>query len=116
MDESEPEPDLMAVRGTDDDYILRHPEAAEIGLVAEVAESTLSEDRNVKAPIYARAGIAVYWIVNLVNSRIEVCTDPTGPDASPHYRQQHIYGINDAVPLIIDGQTIAQLPVRDILP
>lgn len=114
--ESEPEPDAAVVRGEFEDYATRHPFPGEVGLVAEVAESSLSEDRKVKGPIYARAGIVEYWIVNLVDEQIEVYTDPTGPDAAPRYRQPHIYGINDAVPLIIDGQTVAQLPVRDILP
>jgi Uma2 family endonuclease len=115
-DESEPEPDLALVRGIPRDYLYRHPGPAEIGFLAEVAHSSLSEDQNIKGPIYARAGIVEYWIVNLVDEQIEVYTDPTGPDPAPRYRQQHIYGVKDVVPLVIDGQTVAQLPVRNILP
>jgi hypothetical protein len=46
-------------------------------LVAEVAESSLAYDRGDKAALYARAGFADYWIVNLVDRRIEVHRDPT---------------------------------------
>jgi hypothetical protein len=114
--DSEPEPDAAIVRGVFEDYGARHPSPSEVALLVEVAESSLSEDRNIKAPIYARAGILIYWIVNLVDMKMEVHTDPTGPDPHPCYRQQHIYHVNDMVPLIIDGQAIAQLAVRDILP
>jgi Uma2 family endonuclease len=70
-----------------------------------------------KCRVYARAGIKIYWIVNLVDSQIEVYTNPTGPRSkSPRYRKQHIYGINDKVPLVIDGKEVARIPVRDLLP
>jgi hypothetical protein len=114
--ESEPEPDLALVRGTDEDYLTRHPFPVDVALLAEVADSTLTKDQGVKARLYARAAIPGYWIVNHVDNQLEVYTDPTGPDSAPQYRQQQIYGVNDAVPLVIDGQIVAQLPVRDILP
>src|SRR5262245_15398572 len=54
--DSEPEPDLVMVRGKRRDYSGGHPRAADTALVVEVAESTLAEDRTLKARIYARAG------------------------------------------------------------
>src|SRR5438034_526801 len=63
-DDSVPEPDVVVVRGSPGDYRDRHPTGADIGLVIEVAESSVSRDRR-KAKIYARAGIPHYWIVNL---------------------------------------------------
>lgn len=78
LDDSEPEPDFSVVPLGD--YYRAHPERAE--LVIEIAESSLSRDRGVKLHIYAENGVPEYWIVNLVNRRIEVHTDP----ASQGYR------------------------------
>ena len=45
-------------------------------LLIEVADSSLAYDREVKGPIYAEAGVRKYWIVNLMNSTVEVYRDP----------------------------------------
>ncbi len=71
-DVSEPEPDLALVPNLD--YSRAHPTRA--FLVVEVAESSLSKDRLLKAAVYARAGIPEYWIVNLAERRIEVHRSP----------------------------------------
>lgn len=114
--DSEPEPDFAVVRGPIPRQLNRHPEPPEIGLVVEVAESSLAQDRDIKSVIYARAGIQIYWIINLIDSRVEVFADPTGPDPAPKYRRRQDYGRADTVPLVLDGQTIAQIAVRDVLP
>jgi Uma2 family endonuclease len=72
--ESEPEPDVAIVPGTHRDYEAAHP--ARPALLVEVAESSLVDDRGTKATLYARAGIADYWILNLVDRVLEVCRDP----------------------------------------
>ena len=77
-DYNEPEPDLCVVRGESDDYTDRHPGPGDIALIVEVAESSLSRDRGEKGENYGRAGIPVYWIVNLVDRRLEVYSNPTG--------------------------------------
>jgi Uma2 family endonuclease len=71
---SEPEPDLAVV--PPGDYDLSHP--AQALLVIEVADSSLSKDRQVKAAIYAAAGIPEYWLVDLATGVIEVRKQPTG--------------------------------------
>jgi Uma2 family endonuclease len=73
-DESEPEPDVAVVPGTHRDYEAAHPTRP--ALLIEVAESSLAADRGTKAALYARAGIADYWILNLVDRALEVCHDP----------------------------------------
>jgi Uma2 family endonuclease len=116
LSDSEPEPDGAIVRGNARSYLARHPGPADVGLVAEVADSTLSADRIDKCRIYARAGIACYWIVNLNDRQIEVYTAPSGPTPSPGYGQRVDYRVGDQVPLVLDGATAAAIPVQDLLP
>ena len=113
---SEPEPDVCIVRGTRRDYLTQHPHAADTGFVVEVSDSTLAWDRSEKARIYARAGIETYWIVNLVDRRLEVHTGPSGPTASPCYARRDDIPIGGSVPLVLDGVVIAALAVSDLLP
>jgi Uma2 family endonuclease len=75
---SEPEPDIVIARLRSDNYVNSHPVPADLILVIEVADSTLSFDRNIKAPLYAAAGISEYWIVNLVENRLEIYSQPEG--------------------------------------
>lgn len=70
---SEPEPDLLVM--PDRDYDDAHPDQA--FLVIEVADSSLRKDRGPKARIYAAAGVPEYWIVNLLESVVEVHLAPT---------------------------------------
>lgn len=114
--DSEPEPDASVVRGNRRDYKSRHPAAKDIGLMVEVADSSLELDRTTKQRIYARAKIPVYWIVNLIDSQVEVYTDPTGPGAQPEYRNCQIFGHDDEVPLVLDGQEVGRIAVRELLP
>jgi hypothetical protein len=104
------------VRGKERDYLHAHPRPRDVGLLVEAAEATLETDRAVKGPHYARVAIPYYWIVNLIESILEVYSDPTGPDPEPRYRQHQDYGPDDSVPLILDGREIALIQVRDLLP
>jgi Uma2 family endonuclease len=113
--DSEPEPDVCVFRGEPRDYQDRHPGPGDTVLVAEVADTSLRRDRGRKKRIYAKASMPVYWIVNLVDQRIEVYTDPTGPAKEPDYRKHHDYGPNDAVPVVIDGKEVVRLKVSDLL-
>ncbi len=71
-DFSEPEPDLALLRLRDDFYREAHPTPADVLLIIEVADTTLAYDRQVKMPLYAKAGVAETWIVNLLEEQIEV--------------------------------------------
>jgi Uma2 family endonuclease len=75
-DQSEPEPDLLLLKPSPDDYTRRHPQPEDVSLLIEVSEATLLYDRNEKLPAYARAGIAEVWIVNLVDLAVEVYHEP----------------------------------------
>jgi Uma2 family endonuclease len=74
-DLSEPEPDL-AVFPAPDGYQGQHPSTAT--LLIEVAHSSLRRDRTLKRRIYAAAGVAEYWIVDLRNNVVIVHRDPVG--------------------------------------
>jgi Uma2 family endonuclease len=73
-EDSEPEPDLAVVPGSFRDYQTGHPSRPV--LVVEVTESSLALDREHKGSLYARAGLADYWIVNLPERALEVYRDP----------------------------------------
>ncbi|MCA1567831.1 MAG: Uma2 family endonuclease [Acidobacteria bacterium] len=71
-DFSEPEPDLALLRLRDDFYRDAHPTPADVLLIIEVADTTLAYDRQVKVPLYAKAGIEEAWIINLSEEQIEI--------------------------------------------
>ena len=72
---SEPEPDLVIAKKKPDNYLSAHPAPTDIILVIEISDSTLKYDREIKLPLYAEAGINSYWIINLVDSCLEVYTN-----------------------------------------
>jgi len=80
---SEPQPDLALLRPRDDFYASAHPGPADVLLLIEIADTSIDYDREVKAPLYARADITEYWLVDLARQRIEVYRDP----AAGEYRQ-----------------------------
>jgi Uma2 family endonuclease len=79
-DESEPEPDVVVVPGQHRSYVGAHP--ASPALVIEVAASSLWFDRGFKGGLYARAGVADYWIVNVVADVLEVYRGPMADPAA----------------------------------
>lgn len=113
---SVPEPDISIVRGRSRDYPKAPPTPRDVALIIEVADSSLAVDSGDVLIQYARYAIPVYWIVNLVDRRVEIHTDPTGPTENPTYRARHIYGPGEVAPVVLDGQEIGPIPVSDILP
>lgn len=116
LSDSQPEPDFALLRGELEAYMTTHPVPDDIGLVVEVANTSLLRDRRDKTRIYARAGIAVYWIVNLEDRQVEVHTQPSGPTPLPAYGTVAIYAVGDSVPLVLDGATVGMIRVVDLLP
>ncbi|SRR5581483_4582948 len=116
LPDSQPEPDFTFARGDARTFANRRPEPAEIGLLVEVADTSLSRDLQDKARIYARAGIPVYWVVNLVDRQVEVFADPDPAAAPPAYRSRQAYGPGVPVPLVLDGAAIGSVPAADLLP
>ena len=83
-DFSEPEPDLAVVQGTILDYAEQHPRPDQVYLVVEVADSTLRQDCEVKAKLYAQAGIADYWVLDLKHRQIHLFRAPTATGYTQH--------------------------------
>jgi Uma2 family endonuclease len=79
--DSVPEPDVALLRPRADFYATAKPVAEDVLLVIEVADSSLDFDREVKLPLYARAGIPEFWLVNLVDDTLEFHSDPS-PDGT----------------------------------
>jgi Uma2 family endonuclease len=75
---SQPQPDLLLARLPAETYARAHPIPSDCPLVIEVSETTLRHDAGEKLQAYARAGVAEYWIVDLVHGRIAIHTDPDG--------------------------------------
>ncbi|MEG3862012.1 Uma2 family endonuclease [Microcoleus sp. herbarium12] len=74
--ESETVPDAVVARNRADDYLAAPPEPADILLVVEIADATLSYAQREKLSVYAEDGISDYWILNLVDNCLEIYHDP----------------------------------------
>ena len=108
---TEPEPDISLLRPQDDFYRAGHPQPPDVLLVIEVADASLRYDRELKAPLYAQAGIAEYWLVDLANLTVtrhampedglyrEVAVHGRGQSMSPRQLPQCIVAIDD---LLVD--------------
>jgi Uma2 family endonuclease len=113
LETSEPEPDLTVVRGRIRDYLSHHPYPADVALLVEVADSTLDFDRLQKRLCYAAAGIAEYWIVNLIDRRLEVFRDPA---PAGDYQITKTIDAGGSVELLLGGRPIASVQVDELLP
>lgn len=106
--DSEPEPDIVWTRRQS--YRTQHPRPDDILLLIEVSDSSLGKDRNLKAKLYAEAGIADYWIVNLQENCVEVHRDPQGSV----YRSVEIVKVGQDVRSLSFPDAV--LPVARIFP
>lgn len=113
---SVPEPDLTVVRGPDSRYDAAHPGPADALLVVEISDSTLRDDRGEKLASYAGGGVSLYWIVNLVDRRVEIYSDPTGPDHFPTFRRRDDIQEQDTIALRLSAGETLEFKVKDLLP
>ena len=107
---NEPQPDLMVLRRPIISFLTIRPRAADVALLIEVADSSLAFDAIVKAGLYARAGIADYWVVDINARRLLVFRNPE----VGQYRTATTHAADESVsPLAAPA---AQLRINDILP
>ena len=110
-----PEPDVAIVPGTWRDYVKTHPTSAEI--IVEVAEASLAYDRSVKVSLYAKVGVAEYWIINLVDRQLEVYRQPGVNTTAVYgfgYGEKLVFRLGDAVAPLAKPE--ARIAVADLLP
>ncbi len=74
---SQPQPDLMLLKRRADFYSGKTPEAADVLLLIEVSDSSLAFDQGVKLNLYARYGVAEYWVVDVEGRRVVTYREPT---------------------------------------
>lgn len=89
---NEPEPDVIVLR-RELSYFRSNPRPEDVVLVVEVADSSLAFDLTVKARLYARAGIAEYWVADVVARQIYVHRSPD----SGKYGSVVIYSARETV-------------------
>jgi len=97
-----PEPDVMLLRLSDDDYTTRHPTAEDVYLIIEVSDSSLAFDQNTKLPMYAKAGIEEVWILNAPQKQLEI------------YRQPHFLGYESKTVLREGKAAPARFPDAEV--
>jgi Uma2 family endonuclease len=76
-------------------------------LLIEVSDSSLAFDRSVKLPLYARAGIAEFWIVDLKRRVLEVHRNPT----SDGYADLFTHQSDDQVALALVPEIVVKLDI-----
>ena len=105
-------PDLLVLRQRADRYQRSNPTGEDTYLVIEVADTSLSVDRDTKLPKYARAAIRRYWVADIQNRTIHDYRDPA--PFGGRYRQLH--SVSEGVlSVIIEGIDI-QVDVKDLFP
>jgi Uma2 family endonuclease len=108
-EQTEPQPDFSVLRPRADSYRKALAMPADVLLLIEIADSSLRFDRSVKRPLYARAGIPEYWIVNLTDGQVEIFRDPQNAD----YASVAPAGRGEVIePALLPGVAI---PVSDLL-
>jgi Uma2 family endonuclease len=108
-----PMPDMAIVRGDIEVYRHRRPVAADVGLLIELADTSLKIDTGAKLKAYARAGIPAYWVFNLRQDLIYVYTDPI--PAEDCYGSMTTIDREGSIPFVLDGEQVAMIPASTVL-
>jgi Uma2 family endonuclease len=93
----------------------RYPGPADIGLLIEVAVTSLRDDLTTALEQYARALIPTYWVVDVPGRRILVHTEPRVVDGRGEYARVETYRPGQSLPLVLDGQEVARIPFDELL-
>jgi len=75
---TEPEPDIAVTQKPTMSYKEQHPGPDDIVVIVEVADSSLILDMNIKALLYASAGVLEYWVADVSRRCVHIHRQPTG--------------------------------------
>jgi Uma2 family endonuclease len=107
----EPEPDIHVARFAPHRYVTNLPQANDLLLVIEVADSSADYDRSVKLPLYATAGIPETWIIDVERKRVELHRRP----GSDGYGEMQVLRSTDRVLVPSTDTSISGSDITDML-
>ncbi len=93
---SEPQPDITLLQPRTDFYASGHPQASDIFLIVEVADSSINYDQEIKISLYSESGILEVWLIDLNQNSLQVYQQPT---ESGYQRIQQLQSENTLSPL-----------------
>ena len=102
---SEPEPDVVVLKYRDDFYSESLPRPTDVLLLTEVADTSLSYDRHVKVPLYAKAGILEVWVVDVENEQIYVYRNPV----RGKYQETFVVKRGETIALVAFPEVVLQV-------
>jgi len=112
-----PSHDVTIVRGPVKRYEQpdRHPQIGEVGLMVEIAVTSLPRDLTLRAEKFARALVPAYWVADvqghcIIEHRAPQITDGVGSYARVQPRQRR-----DEIRLALDGREVAVIPVSELI-
>lgn len=117
-DRHAPLPDVLIVRGPLTRYrdAGRHPGPEDVGLLIEIAVTSLAEDLGRRAATWALGGVACYWVADVLGRRIVAHHAPRIDEGHARYERIIEYRPGELIPLVLDGREVAYIPVADRLP
>lgn len=93
----------------------RYPGPADVGLVIEIAVTSLRDDLMKALELYARAGIPAYWVVDVAGRRVLVHGEPRVAEEKGEYARVETFRAGEPLPLVLDGQEVARIPFDELL-
>lgn len=113
-----PLPDIMVIRGGQRTYLAegRSPEPADIGLVVEIAVTSLAKDLGPNLERHARALVPIYWVADVTGRRILAHSQPRVIDGRGEYESVVIVEPGGSLPLVLDGQEAARFTYEELMP
>jgi len=93
----------------------RYPGPGDVGLLIEVAVSSLRDDLTTALEQYARAAIPTYWVVDVAGRRILAHSEPRVVEGRGEFARVETYRSGQELPLVLDGQEVARIPFDELL-
>jgi Uma2 family endonuclease len=111
-----PDPDIAILKADDAAFAHRSPRPRDVALLIEVSDTSYAKDSGIKLRGYAQFRIPLYWIVHVDRRQVEVYRDPYGRGGKAGYRRVEFHPEDVEVPILIEGQDLGRIPVKEMLP